>query len=307
MKRFFNVLFIMLLMMMNAHAQKVDLSLKLQKGNNYNQNSISNVVINQTVNGQSMTINMDNESKSVFHVKEVKENIYIMDVYYTELEVGIQMGPEMQTFSSTKSEDPFSTILSAMISKRFEVQINTKGKVIAVEGMDNVWEQVLAETQDIPAMQKEQVIAQLKQSYGEKNLTTNIESITAIYPSEIVKKGSTWQTKYALDNVIKAEVATEFTMASVSKTEVILEGKSTITTDPNNKEFTMTNGMLTRFDGEGTMTSTYHLNRSNGWISKCIINQEIKGDTYVKAQGQEMKIPQTISTFIQVDDKTEVE
>ncbi|AZQ64753.1 hypothetical protein EI427_21245 [Flammeovirga pectinis] len=276
---------------------QTSIKLNLQQGETYDQNTSNSVSIEQTVNGQPMSINMDNESQNTFFLKEVEGNNYIFEIKFTSLEVGLEMGPQLQTFTSEGGEDPFSKILKALTHQSFIMTISNRGEVIGIDNMDDFWEGVTKETQDIPEMQRNQVISQLKQSYGKEQLKSNYEKIFSIYPSKPVKRNEKWEINSKLVGAMSADISRSFVLEKLSKESVIIKGTSKISTNPENKEFTVVNGMPSRFEGGGTMTSTFNLDKKIGWITSATINQEMKGVTILQAQGQEMTIPMVINSL----------
>lgn len=302
-----NAIFLLLILGFNVHAQKSELKLKLEKGKEYYQNTKNNVAISQTINGQAMLINMDNDGITVFKVNDIEGDNYVMDVSFKELEVGLEMGPQIMTFSSkNEQKDPFSTILKALVNKSFTMIMNTHGRVIEVRGMDELWLLVEKETESIPAAQKTQIMGQLKQSYNTKQLTSNIEVLSAIYPKEVVKKKNVWEINTKMEGAYSADIKRSFVLEDLDKNQATIKGNSTIKTKPTS-EYTIVNGMETRFDLEGTISSTFTLDVKTGWVISASIDQEIRGNSFIKVQGQEMTVPMEVKSFTKLSDKNIVE
>ncbi|OHX67120.1 DUF6263 family protein [Flammeovirga pacifica] len=127
-----------------------------------------------------------------------------------------------------------------------------------------------------------------------------------IYSDQPIKKKSKWTISSTLKGGISANLVREFTVQEINDVQITVNGVSKITTDPNNKEFATINGMPTRFEGSGDMTSTLVLDAKTGWIISANVNQQIDGKNIIKAQGQEMTIPIKMSSHTSLNNSSTV-
>ncbi|OHX67117.1 DUF6263 family protein [Flammeovirga pacifica] len=174
------LLFFILLSPISLWAQ-TSLKLQLKEGETYYQNSSNTTNIEQQMQGQTMKIGMDNISRTAYFVEKIADGNYQCKVTFESLEIGIEMGPQIQTFTSNSGEDPFSKILNALTKQSFSMILSPLGKVVAISGMEELWNNVEKATQDIPAFQKGQILNQLKQSYSNDQLISNTELVFSIY------------------------------------------------------------------------------------------------------------------------------
>ncbi|WP_281615962.1 DUF6263 family protein [Flammeovirga sp. SubArs3] len=287
----------------NVHAQKkASLGLNLETGKTYYQSSVSNIEMKQNINGQEVNITMDTDTKTAFQILNEKEGVYQIKVTYPFLEVGMYVGPNLQSFSSAQNEDPFSKILSAMSHYSFELSLSKKGKITDIRGLDDYWKKIDEETKDIPAMQKSQILNQIKQSYGEKQLKTNMEMLTNIFPEEAVKKGSTWSKSSQYTISFTANIKRTFTVDRLSKTEIIINEVNHIATDNTKEEYQEINGMQMRYEMEGDNEATYTIDRTTGWIKNVNSTMKLDGFTHINAGGQVMKVPLEFTTITSTND-----
>lgn len=292
--------------LITCHAQKTDLALKLEKGNEYKQNTSSKATITQDINGQKMDMVMTMEATVTFLVNSVHENGYDMDAKFERLRMSIQLPQGLMEFNSEKNDpnDIFSIILGAMKNKPFNVLMSKNGKITDVKNVEALWETAINQFDQVPEMQKEQVRTQLMRAYGEKALKGNIEMVTAIYPDNSVRKGDKWTIKTNLESGMSAKMTSDYVFAELTSDYAIITGNSSIET-ADKDSYIESNGMPMKYDLKGTMVSKIKVDKKSGWIIEAKINQEVSGGAYIKENPQlpnGMKIPMTIKSEMVITD-----
>lgn len=275
-----------------------DLGLKLQVGEIYPQNVVSNIIIIQKINGVEQKTNMEISGRMNFKVKGIQDNEYLMAVSYSSLKMKMNspMG-EMTVSTENGSRDVFSKVMSSMIGKEFSVKMQKTGFISDIKGIDNVFSGVFSSFPDIPESQKKQVLAQLKQAYGEKAFKGNIEMITAIFPDKEVAIGESWDNSVNLESGMSGVMNNKFTLAEIESDTVIINGVSKITT-ADKEAYVQTNGMPTKYDLTGKATSIFRLDPETNWIIEGIIEQKISGNFEIQDNPNlpgGMKIPMVMN------------
>jgi hypothetical protein len=282
----------------SCQSQKTDLSLRLEKGKVYKQITNSKATIIQEVNGQKMNMVMTISGTMTFLVKDVNASGYSMDTKFESLSMSMQMPQGTMDFSSEKNDpnDIFSTILGAMKNKTFEVRMSKTGKITEVKNVEALWGTAINQFEQLPEMQKEQIKAQIMKAYGADALKGNIEMVTAIYPDKPVKKGDKWTINTKLESGMSAKMTTDYEFTDLTSDYALIKGNSNIET-ADKDAYIESNGMPMKYDLTGSMTSEIKVDKNTGWIIEAKINQEIKGDAYIKENPQVpngMKIPMTM-------------
>ncbi|NME70929.1 DUF6263 family protein [Flammeovirga aprica] len=298
-----NLLLLLLFLPFSLMAQT---NLKLQKGEKYYQNTSNTIALQQTINGQEMNINIDNESKTSFLLEDVKGDNYTFRVTFEKLILGLEMGPQIQTFTSIDGVDPLSKFLNLLTQHHFVIVMSDKGKLLEVRDMDKLWAEIEKEPLEIPAMQKMQMINQLKQSYGQEQLKSNLELMFGIYPAKEVEGKQKWVINSTLKGGITADLSRTFMITETNDETVVLKEESILSTDPEKKDFNEVNGVPTRFEGEGTMNSTFTLDKTTGWVNNALIKLNVKGKSIVQMQGQEMTIPMVMKSITEVKNNEKI-
>ncbi|WP_321300079.1 DUF6263 family protein [Marinifilum fragile] len=282
-----------------VQAKKYKLALNLEVGKEYIQKSNAKMTITQNFNGMPIEIGMNIKGDYVFKVIGAENDQYDMEVKYRTVEMEMESAQGKSSFSSNKAseQDIMSTMLSRMIDKPFKMIMGQNGKVIEIKGIDNLFGGMF-EGFDITQQQKDQILAQLKQSYGAKAFKGSFEQITAIYPEQKVKLGKKWTTETNIEAGMSVHVTTNFELKAANTEYFLLHGEGDLSSNPNSP-FVKQNGMDMKILLDGNLTSDIKIDRKTGWIIDATIVQNLSGNTELKAGEQipeGMSIPMTIKS-----------
>ncbi len=282
----------------SCQSHSTDLSLRLEKGKEYKQIMNSKATITQEAYGQKMDMVMTVTGTMTFLVKDVNANGYIMDTKFESLSMSMQMPQGTMSFSSEKNDpnDIFSTILGAMTDSTFEVIMGKTGKITEIKNVEALWGTMINQFEQLSEMQKEQIKAQIMKAYGADALKGNIEMVSAIYPDKPVNKGDKWTIDTKLESGMSAKMTTNYEFTDLTSDYALIKGNSNIET-ADKDAYIESNGMPMKYDLTGSMRSEIKVDKNTGWIIEAKINQEIKGDAYIKENPQVpngLKIPMTM-------------
>jgi hypothetical protein len=155
------------------------------------------------------------------------------------------------------------------------------GQITDVKNIEFLIDDVLSHFTELPAEQLAQLKAQFLKSFGEDAFKASFESLSAIYPSKSVDKGESWEIKTKLESGMTADVISTYTLSAINANSHVIKGRSIITS-ANRDTYVPINGMPTRYDLSGSMSSEIELDKITGWVIEAKINQEIQGDVYIK-------------------------
>lgn len=265
---------------------KEKLALNLTKGETYQQNMVSEITIKQQIQGQTMNINMAVTADMGYLVKEVANQIFTLDVTYNKMAMKMSLPTGAMEYSSDKKVegDLMSTILSNMVNKPFTIKMSENGKVQEVTNIDKLFESAFSELPNISEMQKQQIMAQVMQSYGGDAIKGNLEMATALFPETAVSKGDSWDVTTKVESGMTMIVKTTYTLTEVGADYYLLKGVSTIETLKDEVKENM--GMPMQYNLSGTMDATLKLSKSTGWVMTATIDQVISGEAVIQDNPQ---------------------
>src|SRR6185437_1447641 len=280
-------------------AQKQKLGFNLVVGKTYYQIMQSSSDIEQDIKGQKVSINLTISGQIAFKVTNLIDTIYDISVSYHQLAMSMKLPNRDVSFNSDNKDenDIFSQLLSAIIDKPFFIKMTTLGRIVEVKNIDSVFEEALDKFSKLSETQKQQMMGQLMQSFGEKSFKGNFEMITAIYSNNRVEKGDTWTTKTNLETGMAATLITTFELKDKVENYNLIIGNGNIETLKKDA-YTQVNGMPAKYNLTGTLNSSLKVDNKTGWIIEGKINELISGTVEIKDNPNlpgGMSIPMSIS------------
>jgi len=299
MKKILNVI-IGLTLLVSCQTKKETLELNLTKGETYSQSTTVNSSILQTINGQQINMNMSIDSKMTYKVIDIQNSVYEMEVQYKTIEMKMNLPSREIIFSSEKNDenDIFSTMLGMMINKPFWIKMTKSGKVNEVKNIESLFSNLFDGFPNLSDIQKQQMKAQLMQTYGEKSFKGNMEMCSAIFPDLPVSKGEKWTVNIQIEAGMSGTMETAYQLKDVTDSCYQIIGDSKIKT-ADKDAYIESNGMPMKYDLTGTMLSDIKIDKETGWVLSAKMNQSISGTAYIKESPQipgGMAVPMTINS-----------
>lgn len=285
MRLFFSLLFFVSALNL-ANAQKTRLSLKLKEGETYKQSMTGNSIINQEIDGMKMEIKVTITGSMSYIVRKKYKESYDMDVQYDRLsmKMDLPMGEMAFDSESTDETDIFSKIMTSMTDKPFGIKMAKNGKVVEITRIEVLFESVF---DGFPMLTEEQIQPikdQLMKAYGAEAFKGNIEMVSAVFPDERVALGDSWVIETKLQSGMEADIHSIYTYVETNKEHVLITGEATMET-ANKDAYVTVNGSPTKYNLDGTMTSTLKIDKKTGWIIDGKIDQRMSGDVSIKPGG----------------------
>jgi hypothetical protein len=287
-------------------AQKHDLKLNLETGKTYHQNSQSEIVIKQILEGQPFDMTMVIDGKVALTVRAKEGDQFRIDVQYEEISLGMVMDGQESLYSSKSidTNDIVSILLGAMQSNPFQLSLSEKGRVTQITNINSWVQPALEKLSRFPEDMVGPVIDQVIKTYGEDALRGNIELTTAIFPDKPVEVGESWAVKTRLNGSVKADVLTKYTLTSSTQQETVIEGKADVTSDKDAPPMETAGGNV-QYNLKGTLNSTLTLNARSGWISSSTYSQSLKGENIITTpySPEPMKVPMELISEMTISDR----
>jgi hypothetical protein len=283
---------------------KQELTLNLEKGETYIQNSSSNTTIFQIIGAQQASTGIAVNAQTSFKVLDISKGLFTMEVRYQHMIMSVVTPQEIKQYSTENSvpSDFVSMAMQNLKDKPFKIIMDRKGNVVEVKGIAALFEDAVKRFKGDNA-RKQAILNQLVQAFGEKSFISNIERCSAIFPSEPVGTGQRWTIANSTSGAMASNVITEFKLTAINDSICDITGNAKVSTD--NKEALEVNGIVMKYNMSGTMTSNIKIDRKTGWIKKAQLKQNIGGNAQIRAgeQAQEVTVPMNLSSEVTISDK----
>lgn len=285
----------------NENKEHSKLELNLTKGETYPQNMTVNSTIDQEMMGQKMQIVMDMTANIDYKVEDIQNDVYVLNTTYKGLNIDINAGGQQMHFAAgdTTSEGKF---MNNLVGKSFTIHMKKDGTVEKIEGLDNVIDGMMdANDTSMSPQEQQQLMMQIKQSWGAEALTNNLKMATGSYPTDgSTEVGNTWSQTLSLPAAFNLNANIDYTLADASADVYTINGKGTF---DMNKDTTL-RGAEANINLKGDMTFVYKVDTKTGWITSGTGNQNIGGEIKINAGGQEMVMPMNVKSDIKLDGTT---
>lgn len=277
------------------------LTLNLEQGKEYRQNSEAKMTMSQDIAGQTLDIVATIKGKVVYQVKSVTPTGYEMDIRYEMMAMEMQMPQATMKFSSENpaQDDIISQVLFGVLNKPFQAHLSKTGKITDVRNVEALFTSAFEKFPNLSDAQKEQIKSQLNQSYGADAFASNMEMTLAIFPNKPVKVGEKWTIETKMKSM-SAVIASTYQYVEDGSDVRAIRGEAKITADPNGN-YIVSSGMEMKFTMNGTMVSDIKVDKKTGWVRECKVTQTISGDAHVKGNEQMpegMTIPMSIKSEV---------
>lgn len=280
-----------------VQAKKYDISLNLEEGKTYTLNSKSSIIVTQSYDGNEMKITMNLDFSIDYTVKTAGNNEFVLDVKYTDLGMLMDMPQGKLDYSSGKEvsdtlNDLMSIMFDNMVGKSFEMTLNNKGKVKNVTGFEEIMAHLFDNLPSSIDLQKDQLMGQMNNAFGEDSFKQSMEAATAIFPDKLVKVGDTWEIETTINSTIEFNIKNVYTLEKVTNELYLVKAIGSIGTAQSD-EFIERNGVFAKQELSGTSESEITLSKKTGWIQLSEVKQDINGTTYMKQteDGEVMEMP----------------
>jgi hypothetical protein len=229
-----------------------------------------------------MRIEIGVSGKTSFKVLQKTDSVYNMDVSYQELSMTMNLPSGIVTYSSEKAdEEPVSKLFRAFKGKQFGITMTRFGKILEITRLDTIFESLVNEMTQGTPQQKQQIKAQLQQSFGEKAFRGSFEQITLIYTNAPVELGSKWTVQTTIESVVSAKMTTTFELKQKEATFNLITAFSTIGPKKNGQTAEV-NGMPAEYNLNGTSEWILKVDSKTGWIIEGQTKQSLSGKVLIK-------------------------
>lgn len=286
MKKRIQILYIFLLslsIIFSGCMQKsVNLLLNLKKGDSYKVETDRSEKVVYDIKGEKTEVESKIKTSYLCHVTDIDDNKNA-EIKVTFDAISIKNNVDNgQTFvnnspTMAKDTDKLSKVYSALIGKSFRVKMGEYGKVKQIIGMDELFKGVLDELNIKDKKEQEEIKKDMKQNFGDEELTKRIERITSLYPNKQVKMDDAWDKKVDVSDRFPVEAESKYKLKDTSDgtSEITVEGK--IKNKEGAEPIIMNNIKITYEDIQGTQKGTLSVNEETGLIKRAEMENKYAG------------------------------
>lgn len=251
--------------------------LKLEQGKTYYQQAKQRNIIIQEMQEMPVEVSLKSESELSFLVKAIEDGLYVLETQYAKISLAMDMpdGEKMNFNSSEDDGELVSALLAEMVGQTFEVRMNRQGEVKSIEGLRFLIQQSINKFPELRFEQREQVKAQIEETFGPLSLRDQLQQHTVIFPQKKVKPEEEWDLDKSIFVGVPAEVSMTYQLQKIVEHAYIIKGNGTMsvaTTTPKEEQ-----SPVLAYDLKGEISANLTISRRSGWIKQAEIVHHFKG------------------------------
>jgi len=283
----------LLILTTGVFSQSYDLRYRLKKGKEYRFYQETNMSIVQNLG--FIEQELKNNFKGITRFKPVSyegQNMVLSTCFET-MAVNIESIIFSMHYDSSKplaENDNIAVVYNQILNKDFIVVLTPMGKVVRIEGVDEIIDNAVNKVANITPASKEKLKNALKGHLGKETLKGNMEMLLGVYPGEKKNVGEKWNTSSHLNTVIKANLSNKWTFVDASANKWKLQGEGVV----------VTTGEKSRLNGmEMKQNINLELNQEDGWFISAKQTQNVKGTMQMGGSSQmpsDLEIPMTMKS-----------
>jgi hypothetical protein len=257
-------------------SEKIELRLRLQKGQSFDQVIAMEQKTSQTANKYRMDMLMRMRFGLHTEVMDVApDGASTLRMTYRTVAASMQSSNGMrESYDSTRDKNPSVLLASigGLAGKSLDFTMSPRGQTLKVEGMEAIIKSIM-ERMKVPAQIRAQVRQNLQKSLDEK---TARDISYAKYPESPVGVGDTWSDKFSFNASLPLTISTNFLLLSRDGKNDRLHLSSKISTAAGGATQEQGN-MKIRFTLSGHQNGMLTVEEATGITKNIEINQRIAG------------------------------
>lgn len=190
---------LLVLTSLGTYAQKSVLRLNLKKDSTYYLTASIKMDIDEEIKGTHQTVQSTIKGTTAHTIVSIQDTLYTMSVVYKSMSMSFVInGHEIEISSEGDTSNLISKVMHGIINHSFDMVISNRGQIVAVKNFDKVFATAFAGL-SVPEQRKEQAMAQMQQSFGDKNIFQNLQQSFIIYPKKAIGIKDTWTNQTSLE------------------------------------------------------------------------------------------------------------
>lgn len=176
--------------------------------------------------------------------------------------------------------DPSMKSMASLIGTQLRVWMKPDGEVLKIEGVDAMLDNMIKSMELPESPDRDNIISNLKQQFGEDAMRQQLEQITGFYPDRPVTVGDSWKSTVNMSSGFPMRIISTYTLKSMDQGVAIIEASSQITSDTSTNKIAM--GPLTMaYDIKGGQAGTIRADEDTGLPVNSSLNLNFSGTVTV--------------------------
>jgi len=268
-----------------SYAQKTKILLNLKLDSTYYLNQNSNLTITQEIPGHTQVITTLVGGLVAHKVTAIHDTVFEMAVQYESFLLKMEMAGTTLMAIDTKnnnSQNLMTRIMLGMLHKPIIMVITSKGKVLEVKNLENLYAGMFDRFPELTEAQKVQIKAQVEKSFGEKAFRNSLQDAFTVLPDAAVEVNDSWTSDTNLETVAVAKIKTNYTLKSINEQTYVIHGDALVTS-AGKADFINSNNLPVRYNNmKGTYSVDVKLDKVTGWITELKTTKSVTGDMEIK-------------------------
>ncbi|MBN1788566.1 MAG: hypothetical protein JW806_09270 [Sedimentisphaerales bacterium] len=286
-----------------AEAGKVDLRLRLKKGDSHEMKMVQTQNIMQSMNEAQMNMTQSQEMVIGMDCLGVDAN-GMMDVEVTYKSMKMTMdGPmghieiDSGNLKPVDSNNPAAQMMAGMFSAiagtKLQMKVSPTGQTSDIQGLEKMFNKI----QEKAGLQSQMAKEFAEQMFGEEQMKQMSGNMFGVFPGKPVDIGDTWDDTLDLDVGFPMDVKTTYTLKDVKKGSAYIDAIAKMEMGDTAKPIDM-GPTKASFQMSGTMSMASLVNEKTGLTEKSNMTMNFEGVTKMEANEympQGMTMPMKIT------------
>lgn len=266
-------------------ADPIELRLKLHKGENYACVMEMTQNVTQTIEGDQQTLKQQMSTGWTYDVTGVdSDGVISIEMVYDSIRIKQDFGFHTSEYDSQNPQsyvEPAMKGYAALVGTRLEIKIGDSGKLIAIDGAEELINRMLAEM-DLPdSPQKDRIVSGLRRQFGENALSESIAQLTAFYPGRPVSPRDTWNSRLTIQSGFPMDVNNDYDLLSAEDGMASIRVESRILSVSDSGEIEV-GPVEIRNEISGSQSGGIEVDLANGLPVRSKIDMEFAGTVAVR-------------------------
>lgn len=266
-----------------------------QTGSKYRMVMTTSTKTSQEIQGNAMEMDAVIEMTVLYEIGAANAGNKELTMTFEKVKSSQKANGEEMEVDTDKpdSTNPAFGIFNALKGSAFVVNVNNKGEVASVKGVEEMMQRLLVSASGGDSVMGSKLVAGMQSVMNEDILKNMIEQSLKIFPDGKVATGDSWKKDMTIKQPLPMNIASTYTLKDVSGSNAKLDVSSTITPGQGGMQMM---GMTIETDLSGTQKGSMELEAATGMVLSSKIHQDIAGK--MKAGG--MEIPMKLQSDIEI-------